>query len=1681
MSFNLGSAHGEIVIDYDGAGVQQAMGDLSSLQQTGTNLMKAGAGLGGFGAAIGGALVGATNQAADFEFQMDAVNAALGGLDASQMETVTQQALDMGAASKFSAGEVAGVQEQLAKSGLSVEQITGGATQAVLDLAAATGEGLAPATVATAAALNLFGIDAAQTADVADIFTAGLNASSASLGDFQMGINNLGPVMANLNQYVDDGEGAFRDTAAAVAYFNANGLKAAEAGISLARGLTNLADPASEATALMQQLGINAFDAQGNFIGFPDLMDQLQGSMSGMSDQAREAALSTIFGAEAADVMNQAIKSGGDGLREYQQNLEANGQAAEQAAIRQDNLRGSIEQLGGSIQTAAIALGTVFLDPVRAIVEGITGLVNAFNSLPPSMQETIATIAAVVAGFSLLSGGILTAAGAILRFGPAFAAAAAAAAPFLAVLAAIAAAIGLGILAYKTDFLGFGRAVDKGLANARKAISAFGNAFEDAFSENQVAGLGTIAAGIAALGTAINAAFGLDLTDQFRAAAEAVQAFGDAFATDLAGGASPVIGILDGIGAALRSLGFEEAGTAVQSLATQMQDFGNVFGQVFAGSSFDSGPAKAIEAIGVALREVTGIDITGFTDNLAGMADNLANAFSNLGVRLTDGMGSFFDLVGSEWGTVRDMLGQMLQGDFAGAMQTLGDAFGQLGGNIGATLSNLGTSIGSALQGIGSAIGTAISTIDPGAIAQGIGSVLSAAIAGIGNFLGAIDFSGIVSTVGNALGAAFSTIGTFVSTVAVDIATALRDALSGVGDFLGAIDFGSLLQTVSDQLLTAFQGAGDFVSGVAQQIGTAISGALGQVASFIDGSSLGDLGAKVMELITSALGGGGGQLSGSGDLTGGGGFAGLAQSIGSQIGSALNSIGDFLSGFNPSTLATNIQSKVNDAVNALTFTFTDMGSNIASALEAACGVDLGAAFDSLAQAASGVGTALSSAGMAISSAIASIKAALADLNFDSITEAANSFASAIPAAMAIAQSAITGAVSAIQSTLEGLNFDGISEKLTALGQAVPAAMAIIQSAITGAVAAVQAALSGLTFDDVLTKINDLGSAVPAAMAIVQSAITGAATTIQAAITGINFGSILTAATDLAGSIGGVLTGILGTVSGWVGSIVAEIGKIGAAFTDAFSSPEAQATGNFIDPRNLIPDFSQIGSSDQAKTAAAQSGDFAVNFIAAIAASFAAADWSPVTNAINSGLQGALTGGGGSNGTGSGALEANGGNGTSGSGLAIAQTFVTGIAAAFTPELFAPIKTAFDTALASAFAGAAAGGGGGGDGATSGTQIATSLVTGIASALGTQVEPLKAALQAVVTAAGAGIETSGLQSTGQAIIQAIASSFGAQTGTITAALQAVITAAIAGANATAATANAVGTAMIAAVGAGIGAGAGTVISAMQAMVQSAIDGGNAAAAGADAIGTAMTAATAAGVGAGTGTIVGAMQAAIGAAIDGGIGAAAGASAIGAAIAQGIAAGIGANTGLIVDAAVAAVGAAIAGAKAAAGIASPSKVAVDEIGKPIAQGVALGMESETSLVQDAAVNMVTGTMDAARPYLEQAASEFKNWGLTFGNELSGGLSAGVGGTGISKLADALRSNAGGRVERLRSLGDSIRENQGFAAGGQQSVQTTGKVEMDGRAMGDFVIQTSIAPLTKVRERGGGRSSRFEGAGR
>jgi len=668
--------------------VDSANQKLQELGQTGGDTAKqlttSGKLMAGIGAAITAPLIGAVKQAADFEYAMDAVNAALGGVDTSTMDLLEQQALDLGASTKFSAQEIAGVQEQLAKTGLTAQDLLDGATKSVTDLAAATGESLPAATDAASAAMNLFGLQGQDMSRVADILTGTLNQSSASLPDLQRGINSLGSVLQNQNKYLEmteqglnGAEEAFIDTAAAVGYFNQQGLKAADAGVSLARGITNLSKPTSKGAQKLEELGIAAFDMNGNFIGIPELMDQLNESMSGMSDQAREAALSTIFGAEAADVMNQAIKKGGDGLREFTENLREEGLAAKQAEIRQGNLTSSVEKLGGALNGLAIQMGTPLLEPIKNATDGVTKMVDALAGAPPEVQKLVSEFAALSGGLLLGGGGLAYGTGKVLELGQAFKAAGLSLPKFAAGLGLVGLAIGAGLLAYETNFLGFADFVDEKMADAGKSIEKFGQTFDEVFSAQKAKGMNDIANVVDSFGKALFDATGIDWLEQTAALGRAIDVLGKSFAEGAAKGIDPWVNALESAGDAARAIGQND-------LANTLDDWSLAWGAMADKMKETEGTMpelnRELSALQAGLQQLTGLPVETWFDNIG-------SEFGRLRTDITP----FLDAMGSGADGVRNFFGALTDGDwggawdqFTGGIQSVGDKLADV--NIGGAL-----------------------------------------------------------------------------------------------------------------------------------------------------------------------------------------------------------------------------------------------------------------------------------------------------------------------------------------------------------------------------------------------------------------------------------------------------------------------------------------------------------------------------------------------------------------------------------------------------------------------------------------------------------------------------------------------------------------------------------------------------------------------------------------------------------------------------------------------------------------------------------------------------------------------------------------------------------------------------------------------------------------------------------
>lgn len=111
-----------------------------------------------------------------------------------------------------------------------------------------------------------------------------------------------------------------------------------------------------------------------------------------------------------------------------------------------------------------------------------------------------------------------------------------------------------------------------------------------------------------------------------------------------------------------------------------------------------------------------------------------------------------------------------------------------------------------------------------------------------------------------------------------------------------------------------------------------------------------------------------------------------------------------------------------------------------------------------------------------------------------------------------------------------------------------------------------------------------------------------------------------------------------------------------------------------------------------------------------------------------------------------------------------------------------------------------------------------------------------------------------------------------------------------------------------------------------------------------VGESLTSSASGAISSGAGEMSSAASGAVGGAVDAMSGAASGTSSIGSALIGGARAGVMAAAGSLATAAANAVRAAVQAAKNAAVIRSPSRVMRDEVGKPLTQGIAVGMEAQ-----------------------------------------------------------------------------------------------------------------------------------------
>lgn len=403
MSVNVGTAVGYLDLDtskFKNA-LKDAQSQLSSFSDkslsAGEKFTNLGSGLKSIGSTLSTSvtlpLVGigtaAVATAATFEKSMDNV-AALSGATGKDLEDLTNLAKKMGETTQFSASEAADALGYMALAGWDTNQSMNG-LPGILDLAASSGMGLAEASDMVTDYLSAFGEEADQAGRMADVLAKAQASSNTTAQGLGEAFKNCA---VNANAFGLDIE----QTTAVLGKLADQGLKGSEAGTALNAVFRDMSSKMKDGAIAIGDTNVKITDAQGNFRSLADIVTDVEKATDGLSESEKMVALQSTFTADSIKAMGILMNTGGDSINDFTNELYgAEGAASKMASAMNDNLSGQLTLLKSALEGAAISIGEALMPMIKGLVAGINELVNWFNSLNPSIQQTIIVIAGIAA------------------------------------------------------------------------------------------------------------------------------------------------------------------------------------------------------------------------------------------------------------------------------------------------------------------------------------------------------------------------------------------------------------------------------------------------------------------------------------------------------------------------------------------------------------------------------------------------------------------------------------------------------------------------------------------------------------------------------------------------------------------------------------------------------------------------------------------------------------------------------------------------------------------------------------------------------------------------------------------------------------------------------------------------------------------------------------------------------------------------------------------------------------------------------------------------------------------------------------------------------------------------------------------------------------------------------------
>lgn len=321
---------------------------------------------------------------------------ALSGASGKELEALTNKALEMGSTTAHTAAGSADALSYMALAGWNTNQMLAG-LPSVLSLASAGQLDLALASDIVTDTMSMFSMEAAEATRASDVFAKVQASSNTS-------VEQLGEAM----KYVGATASAFgldlEQTSALLGVMADNGIKASMGGTALKSILSRLAAPTKEVHDAFGELGISITDATGQMKPLDQLLSEIKGKMSGLSEAQQVQVAKQIAGAEAMSGFLAVVKGANDSVPELTQKLyDAGGFAEQTATTMESGLGGAIRELESAWEGFVLTIGgkveAPLIDVINQLADFISGIIPKVTEFWKEYGQMITALALSVGTF----------------------------------------------------------------------------------------------------------------------------------------------------------------------------------------------------------------------------------------------------------------------------------------------------------------------------------------------------------------------------------------------------------------------------------------------------------------------------------------------------------------------------------------------------------------------------------------------------------------------------------------------------------------------------------------------------------------------------------------------------------------------------------------------------------------------------------------------------------------------------------------------------------------------------------------------------------------------------------------------------------------------------------------------------------------------------------------------------------------------------------------------------------------------------------------------------------------------------------------------------------------------------------------------------------------------------------